>query len=111
MTQLVKDRDNLGVTFADPTKPLDTTRVKQVSETKRIQGIAVDASVLEVVGLRQAEIAPGVKETLTCRVIIKGAIVNHAKVRELTSDVLAYAQTVVGENGFVGFDPQTSPSY
>lgn len=111
MAQLVKDRDQFGVTFADPAKPLDTTRVKQSSQTKRIQTVVVDSSTLEIVGLRQAPVGADVSETLSCRVILKGATKNQEAAVDLAKDVMGYAATVLDGHGFSGFDPVTGPIY
>lgn len=111
MTQLVKDRDQFGVTFADPTKPLDTTRVKQSSQTKRIQTVVINSSTLEIVGLRQALVGTDVSETLSCRIILKGATKNEGAAVDLAKDVMSYAITVLDGHGFSGFDPTTGPTY
>lgn len=113
MTQKVKDRDQFGVTFADPTLPNDTTRVKQESKTKVISGVSLDNNTLEVVALRAVPVKPdgSVTETLSVRIKVSGSSLNQAAARDLAKDVMAATTVWLDEDVFVGFDPQTSPNY
>lgn len=113
MTQKVKDRDQFGVTFADPASPNDTTRVKQETKTKTINGISLDNNTLEIVGLRSAPVKSdgSVTETISVRIKVSGSSLNQAAARDLAKDVMAATTAWLDEDVFVGFDPLTVPNY
>lgn len=110
--QKVKDRDEFGVTFANPALPSDTTRVKQQTQTKVVQGISLDNSKLESVALRGAALNDkGAKETVSCRIILSGSIQNKAIAKKLAKDHCLQFIKWLDEDAFEGFDPQSAPDY
>lgn len=110
--QKVKDRDQFGVTFADPNLPSDTTRIKQETKPKVISGVNTNNHVLEVVALRGADLnEAGVKETISFRVKLSGSDKNKEVAKDLARDVMAAIAVWLDEDTFVGFDPQTAPNY
>lgn len=109
MTYKVKDRDNYGVTFADPAFPNNTRRVKQTPSTKNVSGVSYDANTLEVIALEKGEVVSGINETISVRVIIKSSTKNQATAKALAKSVFANTSVWLDEDVLTGFDPVTIP--
>lgn len=109
MTFKVKDRDNYGVTFADPAFPNNTRRVKQTPSTKNVSGVSYDANTLEVIALEKGEVVLGTNETISVRVIIKSSTKNQEAAKTLAKSVFANTSTWLDEDVLTGFDPATIP--
>lgn len=102
-----------GVTYANPSKPDCTLRVKHSSASKSLDGVATVNHVAEIIVNDLNTVTLGskeVKDAVSVRIRISGATQSQGRVNAILKALGGITAKWEPENVIVGFLPETAPS-
>lgn len=115
MTQMrVLSRSATDVTFADPTDPNCTIRVKRSGGVKKIGPLSVDNNVTEVISNDTVTLSEGGTilgdDAISVRMRISGSARSKSRLLRLMNMTIAYVEALEDDGVFEGFEPTATPT-
>lgn len=107
------NRNNNGVTYADPADPNYQVRFKHTQSRKSLSGQTVDNHIAEIIisDLNPVQIGnTSVNDSLSVRIRVSGSGLSEARLNKIFA---AIATDISGWNTdkvFLGFEPATAPT-